>query len=113
MKRIKGLSESSKTKIDLAEIVALSSDKKTDGKCHIEYQIKENGLCGRSLEEAIMNVNRDIYNISEPVNEDKLTFSEKSKTDFALNLIINNPNYEIPKYIKDGLVWLNNQTVLN
>lgn len=113
MKRIKGISESSKTKIDLAEIVALSSDKKTDGKCHIEYQIKENGLCGRSLEEAIMNVNRDIYNISEPVNEDKLTFSEKSKTDFALNLIINNPNYEIPKYIKDGLVWLNNQTVLN
>ena len=37
---------------------------------------------------------------------------EKSKTDFALNLICKYPKYKIPQYIKDGLVWLNEQKVL-
>jgi len=113
LKRIKGIAESSKTKIDLADIIALSSEQKTDGKCHLEFQVEENGLCGRSLEEAIKNVNREIYGLTDPVTEEKLNYSGKSKTDFALNLMINNPDYEIPKYIKDGLVWLNNQAVLN
>ena len=30
----------------------MSSDDKTRGKCHIEFQTKENELCGHSLEEA-------------------------------------------------------------
>lgn len=45
-------------------------------------------------------------------SEVDLEFREKSKTDFALNLIYNNPNYAAPAYIKNGLVWLNNQKVL-
>ena len=59
-----------------------------------------------------MNVNRHHYDLNEPVTEESLEFKEKSKTDFALNLINNKPDYEIPKYIKDGLVWLNEQKVL-
>ena len=100
-------------KVALADILELSQDNKTDEKCHLEFQVEENGLCGRSLEEAIKNVNRDIYGLTDPITEESLNFSGKSKTDFALDLIINNPDYEVPKYIKDGLIWLNNQTVLN
>ncbi len=112
MRRVKSLPENDKTQIKLSEIIALTSDQKTYGKCHIEFQIQENGLCGRSLEEAIKNVNRLHYGLKDPVTETNLEFSEKSKTDFALNLIYNNPNYVIPQYIKEGLKWLNKQKVL-
>lgn len=112
MRKIKGIPQNSKDKIYLADITAATDAEKTLRKCHIEYQTSENGICGRSLEEAIMNVNRSHYGFTEPVAEEDLEFTEKSKTDFALNLICNNPNYSIPQYIKNGLIWLNQQRVL-
>lgn len=112
MREIKNIPQDSKVKISLSDIIKVTEEEKTLGKCHIEYQTSENGICGRSLEEAIMNVNRSHYGLVEPVEEEDLEFTEKSKTDFALNLICNNPNYCIPQYIKNGLVWLNKQRVL-
>lgn len=99
--------------VTLLEIVDLSEDKKTFNKCHIEYQISENGLCGRSLEEAIKNVNRNYYDLDETsATESNLEFDENSKTDFALDLIYKNSEYQVPLYIKNGLKWLNEQKVL-
>ncbi len=112
VRKLKNLPEEDTQKISLSEIIALTSEQKTQGKCHLEFQTEENNWCGRSLEEAIKNVNRDIYGLSDVATEVDLGFDGKSKTDFALNLICDNSNYEIPKYIKDGLVWLNNQSVL-
>lgn len=112
MRKTKGLSEDDSSNISLNEIRKLATRKKTRGKCHIEFQTLEHGLCGRSLEEAIMNVNRSFYSLTDPVSEESLEFRGKSKTDFALNLICNNPGYEIPQYIKNGLVWLNAEKVL-
>lgn len=111
IRSIKGLDK--KAKIDLEkDIMNLSKENKTISKCHIEYQTTENTLCGRSLEESIKNVNRDFYELKAPVTEDDIDFNSKSKTDFALNLMFENPNYIIPSYIKNGLVWLNEQSVL-
>ena len=110
MRKLKNLSK--KSKIDLADIIALKDAEKTIDKCHIEFQTKEQGLCGRSLEEAIRNVNRTHFGLSATPLEEELEFAEKSKTDFALNLICENPDYTIPQYIKSGLVWLNDQKVL-
>lgn len=112
MQNVKRLPETDTSMIDLAEIIALTDIQKTIGKCHIEFQVKEYGLCGRSLEEAIKNVNRNYYELEGSITEDDLEFTDKSKTDFALNLVCDNPEYVIPKYIKDGLVWLNEQNVL-
>lgn len=100
------------TKISLQEINNMTTDDKTHDKCHIEFQTKENGLCGRSLEESIRNVNRNLFNLENDITEDDLKFTEKSKTEFALNLIYKKSNYAIPSYIKNGLIWLNNQKVL-
>ena len=97
-------------KLSVSEIKELNNEKKTKGICHIEYQIEENGLCGRSLEEAIRNVNRGIYGLNTSVSEEDIRFNDKCKTDFALDLILKYEDYDIPKYIIDGLVWLNNQT---
>lgn len=81
-------------KVPLSDLRKFTSKDKTQKKCHIEFQVEEDSLCGRSLEESIK-------------------FTSKSKTEFAFDLICNNPNYKIPKYIKDGLIWLNDQKVLD
>lgn len=77
----------------------------------IEFQHEECNFHPRSLEEAIQNVNRSLF---EKSNDEKLDFSKESikKTDFALSLLMDDKNrdYEIPSYIREGLVWLNNQT---
>ena len=112
MRRHKGLSENDTSKVDLSEIIALSADEKTLEKCHLEFQVAERGLCGRSLEEAVQNVNKKHYGLNDSVTEEDLEYTGKSKTDFALNLICEKPDYIIPKYITDGLVWLNDQKVL-
>lgn len=99
--------------IDLhKDVIPLSDEDKTLRKYHIEYQTVEDGLCGRSLEEAIKNVNRDFYKLHEPVTESDLEFNSKSKTDFALTLMVEHTDYNVPEYIKSGLVWLNEQPVL-
>lgn len=112
VRKMKGLPEEDTSKIDLSDVIALTYEQKTIEKCHVEFQVKENGLCGRSLEEAIKNVNRAYYGLTGSITEDDLEFTDKSKTDFALNLVCDNPEYVIPKYIKDGLIWLNEQNVL-
>ena len=112
IRRNKGLPDDDTSKIALSDIIAMTSDDKTRGKCHIEFQTAENGLCGHSLEEAIRNVNRKHYNLGKKISEKKLEFTGKSKTDFALNLIYECSDYCIPDYIKSGLKWLNDQKVL-
>lgn len=112
IRRNKGISENNTSKINLSEIKAITADDKTRGKCHIEFQTTENGLCGHSLEEAIRNVNRKHYNLSDKISEDELEFKGKSKTDFALDLIYKYSDYCVPDYIKSGLKWLNDQRVL-
>ena len=112
MREVKKLPEDDSVKIDLSEIIALTSVQKTLAKCHVEFQVVEEGICGRTLEEAIRNVNRSHYGLSDSATEEDIEFTGKSKTDFALSLICDNPEYVIPKYIIDGLVWLNEQNVL-
>ncbi len=94
-------------------IILLSFDQKTLNKVHIEFQTTENGICGRSLEESIINVNRSLFGIGNSVDEDKIEFKGKSKTEFALNLIIEVDEYNIPEYIENGLRWLNAQSVMS
>lgn len=68
----------------------------------------------RSLEESIQNVNRALFGIAEDATEIPLfeeSESGESKTDFAIKLLTD-PKYEdfhIPTYIRDGLIWLNDQ----
>ena len=87
-------------------IKSLTDQEKTNNNIHIEFQTDENGFCGRSLEEAIINVNRLKYGLSTNIREEDLEFKEKSKTDFILALITGNDGYTVPKYILSGLRWL-------
>ena len=112
VRKKKEIPEDDNTQIALTDITSMSPADKTRCRCHIEFQTTENGLCGHSLEEAIRNVNRTYYGLGDTPTEDDLEFSGKKKTDFALNLICECEDYAVPAYIKNGLVWLNDQQVL-
>lgn len=107
----KGIAEDDTRMITLNEIKELSSEGKTRGKCHIEFQTEEKGLYGKSFEEAIRNVNRTHYQLKEDIVEEELRFTGKCKPEFALKLIYECKDYVIPDYIKSGLKWLNDQLV--
>ena len=112
VRKKKEIPEDDNTQIALTDITSMSPADKTRCRCHIEFQTTENGLCGHSLEEAIRNVSRTDYGLGDTPTEDDLEFSGKKKTDFALNLICECEDYAVPAYIKNGLVWLNDQQVL-
>lgn len=99
-------------KIELDRILKLSKEQKTNGLRHLEFQMEENGTYPRSLEEALMNVNRKYYKIDEEETNINFEETEGKKTDFALDLIFGEmaDSYSIPSYIENGLVWLNEQS---
>lgn len=74
IRRNKNLPENDTSEIDLTEITLMTPDDKTKGKCHIEFQMAEDGLCGHSLEEAICNVNRKYYDLGDSISEEDLIF---------------------------------------
>jgi predicted ATP-dependent endonuclease of OLD family len=108
----RALSLEENEEIPLDKITALEDAEKIYRICRIEYQTPENGLCGRSLEEAIINANRTLYRISADPKEDDINFGNTKKTDFALELLLEKPGYEVPAYIKSGLCWLDKQKAL-
>ncbi|MCB0396892.1 MAG: ATP-dependent endonuclease [Flavobacteriales bacterium] len=96
-----------------------------DGNLSIVYQIEEKGYHARSFEDAFIHVNKDF------VNDNKAGFRGlknkhhfenghgayqlaaeciKKKTHFALDILYHSDadfsNWEIPAYIKEGLLWL-------
>lgn len=93
--------------LDCVLELANDDEKRTNGTRRIEFQKQEGAFHPRSLEEAIINVNREMFGRSA---DEIIDFSEsdEKKTDFAINLLFDPryENYQIPSYIKDGLVWL-------
>jgi len=96
-----------------------------DGQLSIVYQIEESGYHARSFEDAFIHLNKDF------VNDNKAGFRGlknkhhfenghgayqlaaeciKKKTHFALDILYHSnadfSNWEIPAYIKEGLLWL-------
>jgi predicted ATP-dependent endonuclease of OLD family len=99
--------------VSLEQVNELASDatKRTEKLRHLEFQKEENGFHPRSLEEAIINCNRSMFGKSATEMLDFMDEGEK-KTDFALKLLTDSSyiDYQIPLYIRDGLVWLNCQS---
>lgn len=99
-----GVAEGGEAKI--SDLLGLPDGIKTIENIHIEYQVTEDGYCGRSFEESIRNVNRSLFGLDPNCEECDLEFTGKSKTEFALKLLIDGKDYAVPKYVKDGLIWL-------
>lgn len=96
------------------------------GKLCVVYQTEENGYNARSFEDAFIHLNRDFVNdnkanfrglqnredFNEPANNAYNLAQRciKKKTHFALDVLFHSndklSNWQIPAYIKEGLLWL-------
>lgn len=98
----------------------------TNGKLCIVYQTTESGYNARSFEDAFIHINKDFVkdkkerfkglknrdNFDEPANNAFFLAQKciKKKTHFALDILFHSDailsNWQIPAYIKEGLLWL-------
>ena len=96
-----------------------------DGKLSVVYQTEENGYNARSFEDAFIHLNKKYINDNKDSFrglQNKAYFENnigpyklaekciKKKTHFALDILYHSSeelsNWEIPAYIKEGLLWL-------
>lgn len=101
--------------VDLAGIRNKKDVDKIVGTRRIAFQIPEEGksACGRSFEDAFMIANCALFSIAE-VNDadieakafDTAQDMKQKKTDFALQYALDDKTWNVPLYIKEGLIWL-------
>lgn len=105
--------------------IAGSWTNQADGQLSIVYQTEENGYNARSFEDAFIHINKTYLNDNKTGFrglQNKELFENgtgayelaerciKKKTHFALDILYHSnvdfSNWEIPAYIKEGLIWL-------
>lgn len=96
-----------------AALIATVEEAKVVGKRRVAFQVPEQACdpCGRSFEDAFMLANAALYPCAGPTADergfqawDRARDIKKSK--FALELALGNGLWIIPRYIREGLVWL-------
>ncbi|MBU0723328.1 ATP-dependent endonuclease [Patescibacteria group bacterium] len=100
-------------KITPDDIINKSTEEKTKGIIRLAYQVPEaNGNpCGRSLEEAFILANPDLFELTDDSaerDEEEVSTEAKDmkKSEFALKYAIEKTEWAVPRYIKEGLIWL-------
>ena len=90
-----------------------SDEEQIRGRIRIAYQCREvnDGPCGRTFEDAFLLANDAKFGVSgdtpEALAGDALAKAETfKKSAFALQYAIDDTDWNIPKYINDGLAWL-------
>lgn len=96
-----------------AGLLAIQDSQKIIGRRRLAFQQPEevNGPCGRSFEDAFMHTNPTLYPLTGTTREEREAEAwneakEVKKSDFALRLALTTDNWQTPKYIRDGLLWL-------
>ena len=95
-----------------ADLLRKCNDMKVRSKIKIVYQIpEESGVCGRSFEDAFILANESLFDMQETTeNKDQCAFNKVTKinkTSFALKYGTEQTEWIVPKYIVQGLEWLN------
>jgi predicted ATP-dependent endonuclease of OLD family len=101
--------------ITLSSIRAKEETEKMKGTCRLAFQVPEaeDSCCGRSLEGAFMLANPTLFGLDALSEDDKETEVWNktnqiglTKTAFALKYAIENTDWNVPRYVADGLRWL-------
>ncbi len=102
-----------KAKLSPTELLAATEQQKIDGKLRLAYQLPETdgGPCGRSFEDAFILANDKLFSLTATTNDERATEAydeakEVKKADFALNQALAEADWTIPRYIREGLLWL-------
>jgi putative ATP-dependent endonuclease of OLD family len=101
-----------------AQLLAATSEQRTAGTKRLAFQLPENtgGACGRSFEDAFMLANPALFptTMTTPADLELFAYEEASevkKSEFALTQALTVPDWNIPRYIREGLLWLAPTTV--
>jgi putative ATP-dependent endonuclease of OLD family len=108
----------------LEDLKTKSEQEKITDYRRIAYQIPEQGreACGRSFEDAFILANRDLFidlrGGDEVAVEDSAygladVIGKGSKANFAIKYSITETQWSVPKYIVDGLIWLDGDDIAN
>lgn len=97
--------------ISLEELTATTEEDKERGYRRIAYQIPEEGseACARSYEDALILANPDKFEWDgdgNPATEAWEIAQELSKAETALRFAIEEADWVVPRYIREGLTWL-------
>lgn len=100
-----------KEPISLEELKAKTEADKQRGYRRIAYQIPEDGsdACARSYEDALILANLDKFELDgdgDPATEAWEIAQELSKAETALRFAIEEADWVVPRYIREGLTWL-------
>lgn len=91
-------------------LIQKKPESKIDGIRRLAYQVPEEDgkACGRSFEDAFMLANADQFGLDETDLEQSAWDKAKNekKSAFALKHAIQETEWIVPRYIKEGLVWL-------
>jgi len=102
-----------KSDITPHDLVAITGPNKVSGRRRIAYQHPEDkdGPCGRSFEDAFMLANPQLFQFPGPSVEERekqawTAALDVKKSEFALRYALVAQDWNIPAYIRDGLLWL-------
>ncbi|GKX62716.1 AAA family ATPase [Pragia fontium] len=101
---------------ELKDIRSKDENSKTAGSRRLAFQVDEDEikLCGRSFEDAFILANTSLFELSD-LKEEKLEkavferakeIGKDSKANFAIEYAVEKTNWVVPKYIREGLEWL-------
>lgn len=114
----------------IQDLLNANNDEKIDDKIRVAYQTKleeEDLKCGRSFEEAfildnlqyvldkkeqLLSIKNKLspYSTIEEIKDNSYDIAKSiKKTDFAFDLLSNQDDFDVPRYIKEGLIWLSQQ----
>lgn len=106
-----------------SQLITRSEDEKIRGHLRIAYQIAEKDTfpCGRSFEAALMLANLDLFGLTktelteleEEIWNRTKNMSSKKKIALAFEYAFEKDTWNIPKYILEGLIWLEKQGAHN
>lgn len=97
--------------ISVAALQAKTPEEKTKGYCRIAYQMAEDGSehCARSYEDALILANLADFGIASDANaaiNAWATAQDFKKSEEAIKYAIREENWNVPRYIREGLAWL-------
>ncbi|RVT92985.1 ATP-dependent nuclease [Sphingomonas crocodyli] len=97
--------------ISIEALCAKTPEEKLSRYRSIAYQVPEDGSswCGRSYEDALILANPERFGLPEEGDRGLLAWEmaqDLSKSETALRFAIQEADWAVPKYIKQGLTWL-------
>lgn len=96
-----------------SQLLGASDLQKLNGHRRIAYQLPEqaDGPCGRTFEDAFMLANAALCGVAgkskeELENDAYAKVEDIKKSEFALDHALRNETWSLPRYIREGLIWL-------